>query len=222
MTNEGRTRRASRRGVRTALRRVCVTKLLVFAAAWALAGGGFVVYLLSLDSFMDAYGGVGTAVVLVLWVTLFSVLYYATPSVLKPLPEPPRQTSVPAAGVGGSPLVDRVDLVVTPSAALRNPAAQGRMMSVLGPRASDLSDREVDMMDWGFAFGVAWAVARRQDPAAPEELISLRALDATHAVYQAYRGDPAPAPATNGHRNGSAPDAHPDAVGAAHARDPGS
>ena len=64
------------------------------------------------------------------------------------------------------------------------------MMSVLGPRAAELSDREVDMMDWGFAFGVAWAVAREQDPAAPEELVSLRALDATQAVYDAYRGTP--------------------------------
>ena len=62
--------------------------------------------------------------------------------------------------------------MVAPSAALRNATAQGRMMSVLGARAAGLSDREIDMMDWGFAFGVAWAVARGQDPAAPEELVS--------------------------------------------------
>ena len=220
MTDEGHTRSASRADVHRALQRVRVRKLLAFSAAWAGAAAGFAVYLLSLDSFMDAYGGVGTAIVLVLWVTLFSVLYYVTPSVIRPVPEPPVQVSVPRDEVRRSPLVDRVDLVVTPSAALRNPVAQGRMMSVLGPRAAALSDREVDMMDWGFAFGVAWAVARRQDPVAPEDLISLRALDATQAVYEAYRGNPAPA--TNGHRSDSGPDPHPDAVGAAHARDLGS
>jgi hypothetical protein len=84
---------------------------------------------------------------------------------------------------------------VAPSAALRNPTAQGRMMSVLGARAAGLSDREIEMMDWGFAFGVAWAVARGQDPEAPEELVSMRALDVTQAVYDVYRGTPAPAQA---------------------------
>ncbi len=85
--------------------------------------------------------------------------------------------------------------MVAPSAALRNATAQGRMMSALGARAAELSDREIEMMDWGFAFGVAWAVARGQDPAAPEELVSMRALDVTQAVYGAYRGSPAPAQA---------------------------
>ena len=221
MTDEGHTGRASRvTTLRRSLGRVGVARSVAFAAAWVGAAAGFVLYLLSLDSFMDAYGGVGTAIVLVLWVTLFSVLFYATPSLTRPAPEPPVRISMPpASDAGRSPLIDRVDLVVTPSAALRNPVAQGRMMSVLGPRAGDLSDSEVDMMDWGFAFGVAWAVARKQDPAAAEELISLRALDATHAVYEAYRGNPAPS--ANGHRNGSAADPHPDTVGAADAGDLG-
>ena len=85
--------------------------------------------------------------------------------------------------------------MVAPSAALRNPTAQGRMMSALGARAAELSDREIEMMDWGFAFGVAWAVARGQDPEAPEELVSMRALDVTQAVFDGYRGSPAPAQA---------------------------
>ena len=90
-------------------------------------------------------------------------------------------------------LAERVDLLVEPSAALRNATAQGRMMSILGPRAAALSDRELGLMDWGFAFGVAWAVARTQDPVAPEAAIALRALDVTRAVFTAYRGQPAPA-----------------------------
>jgi hypothetical protein len=153
--------------------------------AWCLASAGFVIYLASTDSFRDAYGSITTGVVLLVWLTLFSLLRYATPDL--------RVSGVTRAEPERSPIADQVDLVVAPSAALRNSTAQGRMMSVLGPRAAVLSDREVDMMDWGFAFGVAWAVARGQDPAAPEELVSLRALDVTQAVYDAYRGSPAPA-----------------------------
>ena len=155
--------------------------------AWCLASAGFVIYLASTDSFRDAYGSITTGVVLLVWLTLFSLLRYATPDL--------RVSDATHAEPERSAFADQVDLVVAPSAALRNSTAQGRMMSVLGPRAAELSDREVDMMDWGFAFGVAWAVAREQDPAAPEELVSLRALDVTQAVYDAYRGSPAPAQA---------------------------
>lgn len=155
----------------------------VAALAWLVALAGFALYLTSLGSFKDAYGSVGTGLVLLLWVTLFSVLYHATPDM-----RVPRRRSAPP-----SAMAERVDRVVIPSAALRNPTAQGHMMSVLGPSAVGLSDREIDMMDWGFAYGVAWAVARRQDPAAPEDLVSARALHATQAVYEAYRGSRAPA-----------------------------
>jgi hypothetical protein len=153
--------------------------------AWCMASAGFVIYLASTDAFRDTYGSITTGVVLLVWLTLFSLLRYATPGL--------RVSDVTHAKPERSPIADQVDLVVAPSAALRNSTAQGRMMSVLGPRAAELSDREVDMMDWGFAFGVAWAVARGQDPAAPEEVVSLRALDVTQAVYDAYRGSPAPA-----------------------------
>jgi len=164
------------------------------AFAWCVAIAGFVVYLVKLDSFMDAYGGVGTGIVLLMWLTLLSLLHHATPNLrMRAIGSGAR----PPAGAAAvrSPIADRVDLLVAPSAALRNATAQGRMMSALGPRAAELSDREIEMMDWGFAFGVAWAVARGQDPAAPEELVSIRALDVTQAVYDAYRGSSAPAQA---------------------------
>ena len=150
------------------------------------------VYLANLDSFTDAHGGLVTGAVLLISLTLLSLLHYVTPN-LHMRARAGRAGPPAGADAVQSPIADQVDLVVAPSAALRNSTAQGRMMSVLGPRAAELSDREVDMMDWGFAFGVAWAVAREQDPAAPEELVSLRALDVTQAVYDAYRGSPAPA-----------------------------
>jgi uncharacterized BrkB/YihY/UPF0761 family membrane protein len=222
------------------------TGQVVAAGAWCAAITGFVIYLASLDSFKEAYGGVGTGVVLVMWLTLFSVLYHATPDLRMPelgagAPAAAaaavawlatsgalaiwvaafdqitvafwgpgavailvvglwvanrallRRVRVSSAGEQRSSLADRVDLVVAPSAALRNVTAQGRMMSILGPQAHGMSDREVDMMDWGFAYGVAWAVARGQDQDAPEEVVSERALHATQAVFQAYRGSFTPA-----------------------------
>lgn len=218
------------------------------AVAWCVAIAGFVVYLASVDSFRDTYGSVGTGVVLLMWLTLFSLLHYATPDLRMSgmggdAPPTAAAAALWLATSGGlavwiatidpirssywtpgavaalcaalwashlallrhvrvapaqprqSPIANRVDLVVAPSAALRNATAQGRMMSVFGARAAGLSDREIEMMDWGFAFGVAWAVARGQDPAASEELVSMRALDVTQAVYDAYRGSPAPAQA---------------------------
>jgi hypothetical protein len=163
-------------------------------SAWCVAIAGFVVYLIKLDSFMDAYGGLGTGIVLLMWLTLLSLLHHATPN-LHIRAMAGRARSPAGAAAVRSPIVDQIDLVVAPSAALRNATAQGRMMSALGARAAELSDREIEMMDWGFAFGVAWAVARGQDPAAPEELVSIRALDVTQAVYDAYRGRSAPAQA---------------------------
>jgi hypothetical protein len=164
------------------------------ALAWCASIAGLVGYLANVDSFRDAFGGLGTAVVLVTLMTLLSLAQYLTPRLhIRAMAARAR----PAAGRAAvrSPIADRVDLVVAPSAALRNATAQGRMMSALGARAAELSDREIEMMDWGFAFGVAWAVARGQDPAAADEVVSIRALDVTQAVYGAYRGSSAPAQA---------------------------
>jgi hypothetical protein len=184
---------------------------------WCGALGGFTVYLLELRSLQDTYGGVGTAFLLVGWLTLFSVLYHAAPRLgpgaprrrpmeAMPAADPPPPPSAAAAARPApqrSAIGERVDLVVVPSAALRNSDAQGRMMSALGARAGGLAEHEIDMMDWGFAYGVAWAVARSQDPGAHEEVVSERALQATQAVYEAYRGSPGPAV-----RQRSAPQPH--------------
>ena len=185
---------------------------------WCGVLGGFAVFLLELGSFQDTYGGVGTALLLLVWLTLFSLLHYAAPTSgsgarrrraqtappAAPAPTPAAAPPPPGPPASGPPAIgERVDLVVVPSAALRNSNAQGRMMSALGARAGGLAEHEIDMMDWGFAYGVAWAVARSQDPAAREEVVSERALHATQAVYEAYRGSPTPAV-----RQASAPEAN--------------
>jgi hypothetical protein len=191
--------RAGAGGRKTRLRRAAAT------AAWSTAIVGFVVYLVRIDAFVEAFGGIGTGIVLLMWLTLFSSLHSMTARLRIRAPAPaPR-----------SRLADRVDLVVEPSAALRNTSAQGGMMSALGTRAAGLSDRELELMDWGFAFGVAWAVAREQDPGASEELVGMRALNVTQAVFEAYSGRPAPALNGNGRL---AAHAHANGGGAAHSR----
>ena len=161
---------------------------------WCGALGGFAVFLLELRSFQNTYGGLGTALLLVGWLTLFSLLHYAAPRLRSGSRHERPAVDVPAAAPAPpSEIGERVDLVVVPSAALRNSNAQGRMLSALGAQARALAEHEIDMMDWGFAYGVAWAVARSQDPVALDEVVSERALQATQAVYEAYRGSPRPA-----------------------------
>jgi hypothetical protein len=184
---------------------------LIAAVTWSAALTGFGLYLLKLGDLHQAYGGVSTALLLVLWLTLFGVIYYATPRMrlaatpvergAQPGPPPPAMSAA-----SDSALADQVDLVTVPSAALRNSTAQGRMMSALGARGGMLADRQLELMSWGFAYGVAWAIARRQHPAATQVAISERALEATQAVYEAYCGSTAPpgppdsAPHADAHR----------------------
>ena len=171
--------------------RAVAARILVVGAISGLAVATF-------GTLREPVGAVGAGLLLIGCLTVAALLYQTGPRLPFP-PRPRRRPAVPAGAAECTPLTEHVDRVVVPSAALRNSDAQGRMMSVLGARAVRLSAREVDMMDWGFAFGVAWTVARGQDPAAPEHLINERALNATRAVYEAYRGAATPtAPALNG------------------------
>src|SRR5262245_35007134 len=71
--------------------------------------------------------------------------------------------------------------------ALRDDAANDSMLSVVGAGADDLlSERELDLTDWGFAYGVAWARARERDPSLAEDEIASEALRAAEAVFREY------------------------------------
>jgi uncharacterized membrane protein YdfJ with MMPL/SSD domain len=87
------------------------------------------------------------------------------------------------------------------SSALRDDAANDCMLSVVpDDHETALSDRELDLTDWGFAYGVAWARARERDPALPEEAIAREALQAAEAVFRDYTAGEA----AWGRRNGEA------------------
>jgi hypothetical protein len=77
-------------------------------------------------------------------------------------------------------LVDEV------SDALRSDAANDSMLSVQAGGAGLLTELELDLTDWGFTYGVAWARARERWPSAPDEMIAREALRAADAVFGAY------------------------------------
>jgi len=71
--------------------------------------------------------------------------------------------------------------------ALRDDAANESMLSIVGAGGESLlTERELDLTDWGFAYGVAWARARERDPSLPEDEIAREALRTAEAVFREY------------------------------------
>jgi hypothetical protein len=87
----------------------------------------------------------------------------------------------PAARPDPPPLAEEV------GEALRSDAANEGMLSVLrAERDAGLSELELDLADWGFTYGVAWARARERAPGGPDEALAREALDAAERVFRAY------------------------------------
>jgi hypothetical protein len=154
----------------------------MLAAVWLAAVGGFALYLARFDSLDSAYGSGAVTAASLAWLTLFSVLYYALPSLRR---EPA------AAPVGArDPDAERGSIEQAVHAALADDVAHRGMWSALpcGPDAAPalLSDFECDLGDWGFAYGVAWAVAKRRNPSESDDQIAARALAAARAVFGEY------------------------------------
>jgi hypothetical protein len=103
---------------------------------------------------------------------------------LPPVPPPPRIEPITApARAATPPLVEEV------GAALRSDAANDGMLSVVRSDAdAALSELELDLADWGFTYGVAWARARERAPAGLDETVAQEALDAAQQVFRAYTG----------------------------------
>src|SRR5438067_12062763 len=76
------------------------------------------------------------------------------------------------------------------SAALQDDSANEGMVSALdGRRDQSLSERELDVADWGFAYGVAWARARERVPAESEDAVAREALRVAEAVFSSYAAE---------------------------------
>jgi hypothetical protein len=70
--------------------------------------------------------------------------------------------------------------------ALRSDAANEGMLSVVRADREGLTEMELDLADWGFTYGVAWARAREREPAEPDDAVAAEALEAAQRVFQAY------------------------------------
>jgi hypothetical protein len=77
-------------------------------------------------------------------------------------------------------------LTVEVSAALQDDAANEYMLSVMDGRRGALSERELDLTDWGFAYGVAWARTRERGASEPGDAVAREALRVAETVFGAY------------------------------------
>jgi hypothetical protein len=73
------------------------------------------------------------------------------------------------------------------SDALRSDAANRAMRAGISrDRGADLTDLELDLTDWGFTYGVAWAAAREREGSASDDVVAHEALGVAETVFRAY------------------------------------
>jgi hypothetical protein len=231
---------------------------VVAALAWASSITGFALYLASFKTFEDTYGTIGSGLVLLVWLTMFTMLYYVTPDF--------RVSGIAALGAGaalstvawlaanaalavcvaafapldggaatlGIGLVFLLGLWITNAVvllgirlnafgtlwsgatsivaerpapasstpreedlarvvgrALENDVAHDGMLSPVAHAEQEtarMSDLELDLADWAFTYGVAWAAARAQEPEESDDFIAERALTVAREVFRLYCG----------------------------------
>jgi hypothetical protein len=90
-------------------------------------------------------------------------------------------TGVLPPGGESRPLVDEV------SAALQDDAANESM--IRGVDGNGLSERELDLADWGFAYGVAWSRVRERRPGDPGDTVARDARRAAESVFRDYAAE---------------------------------
>ena len=98
------------------------------------------------------------------------------------VPPPPRHTvEAVTAPAQIPPLAEEV------GQALRSDTANDGMLSVVrADQDAALSELELDLADWGFTYGVAWARAREREPGGPDDAVAAEALEAAERVFRAY------------------------------------
>lgn len=65
------------------------------------------------------------------------------------------------------------------------PISQAAKWPVGRPEATT---SELDLRDWGVYYGVAFGIARGEDPYEPRDSVAARALEAAQRVYREYGG----------------------------------
>jgi hypothetical protein len=109
------------------------------------------------------------------------------------VPHHPLEPVTAAARAASPPLAEEV------GEALQSDAANEGMLSVVRAEGNGLSELELDLADWGFTYGVAWARARERAPAGADDAVAAEALDAAQRVFRAYTaGDDWTQPAEQG------------------------
>ena len=94
------------------------------------------------------------------------------------------EVAVEEAAAEAGPLAEEV------SAALEDDAANEHMLSVMDrDRGTALSERELDLTDWGFAYGVAWARARERGSNEAGDAVAQEALQVAETVFRAYAAE---------------------------------
>ena len=97
---------------------------------------------------------------------------------------PTAEPETPPGPAGEPPLAQEV------GDALRRDTANDTMLSVVPANGEPpLTEVELDLTDWGFTYGVAWARARERNPDADDDAIAAEALRAAEDVFRAYTGD---------------------------------
>jgi hypothetical protein len=86
--------------------------------------------------------------------------------------------SDPAPAAEQGALADEV------SSALQDDAANESMIA--GVNGDEFTERELDLADWGFAYGVAWARARERSPADAGDAVARDARQAAESVFRDY------------------------------------
>lgn len=66
----------------------------------------------------------------------------------------------------------------------------GRAGEKLGEGAS--TDRDLDLLTWGAYYGIAFGIARDEEPFEPHEAVAARALHAAWPIYLEHSGPIAP------------------------------
>jgi len=175
---------------------------LVVAVATALLGAALVaVAIAGSDPLASPGGALGALLLVVLWVAACNVallhgvrLNLTVDGRDSVAPPEWRHVVEPGDGMSSSSTddPDAAALAQMVAVALGDEIAHRGMWSVLPGGASEapavLSDLECDLNDWGFAYGVAWAVAKARFPLDDEDQTAERALEAATIVFRDYCG----------------------------------